>query len=110
MIKIKSFRTEQIKHPYDVRVDRGNKILGNPFYMANESQRDKVCEQYKEWVWNKLRTKDEQVVNEFKRIYAIYKQYGKLNLFCWCAPKRCHAEEIKRILELKEYSERNGRK
>jgi hypothetical protein len=42
---------------------------------------------------------DEVFVNELRRLYKIYQQYGKLELFCWCAPKRCHAETIKRFLE-----------
>ena len=34
-----------------------------------------------------------------KTLLDTYKQYGKLNLFCWCAPKRCHAKIIKEVIE-----------
>jgi hypothetical protein len=30
---------------------------------------------------------------------AAYRQYGKLRLFCWCAPEQCHGETIKAWLE-----------
>lgn len=107
MIKICNLRTEKIEYAYDVRVDRTNKILGNPFFMKNEDMRDEVCIKYRAWIKEKLLNKDEVVINELKRIYGIYKQYGKLRLFCWCAPKRCHAETIKELIELKDKKERN---
>lgn len=97
MIQIKNLRNEKIKYEYDVRVDRTS-VLGNPFYMENESKRDEVCEKYKKYIIEKIKNKDEKIIAEFKRLKAIYLKYKKLNLFCWCYPKRCHAETIKNLL------------
>ena len=36
---------------------------------------------------------------ELERLKKLHVEYGKLRLFCWCAPKRCHAETIKQFLE-----------
>lgn len=83
---------------YDVRVDRSH-VLGNPFQMQHESQRDKVCDAYKEWFNKKLDTADKPVVDALHELNDIGEKHGKLNLFCWCAPKRCHAETIKEYLE-----------
>ena len=99
MIEICNLRFEKVKFVYDIRVDRFNKILGNRFYMQSENDRDRVCTLYKEWFTKQIECRNELVLNELRRIYRIYKQYGKLRLFCWCAPKKCHAETIKTFLE-----------
>ena len=97
MIAVKNLRNERPHEVYQVRVDRSS-VLGNPFYMANESERDEVCDKYELYFAEKLKT-DKAFVNELRRLYKIHQQYGRLELFCWCAPKRCHAETIKRFLE-----------
>jgi hypothetical protein len=43
---------------------------------------------------------DVATVNELKRLIDIYKKHGRLRLFCWCAPKKCHAETIKELIEI----------
>lgn len=96
MIEIKNLKNEYCINPWDVRVDRSNKFLGNKFYMASENMRDKVCDLYAEWLKNNMNSI--LVKAELNRLLAIYNKYGKLNLFCWCYPKRCHAEEIKKVL------------
>ncbi len=92
MIEIKNLRKENPKYPYDVRVDRKS-VLGNKFIMHKESERDKVCDAYKEW-FEDARINDIKVKLEIGRLKLLYDKYGQLNLFCWCAPKRCHAEII----------------
>ena len=99
MIQICNLRKEKPVYEYDIKVDRSNKILGNPYYMNTESERDLVCEKYKLWIYQKLLQKDKAVIDELNRIIKIYKKHNKLRLFCWCAPKRCHAETIKEIIE-----------
>lgn len=81
-----------------IKVDRSNKILGNQFYMHNESERDYVCDQYELWIRQKIKEKDPSVINELKAIKEKLKD-NNIVLLCWCAPKRCHAESIKRIIE-----------
>lgn len=72
--------------------------LGNPFYMADESQRDTVCDHYQVWFDHKVADLDPQVMRELDRLYLLAKQ-GDLVLGCFCAPKRCHGETIKAYLE-----------
>lgn len=110
MITIKNLRTEQMHDAWDVRVDRAS-VLGNPFLMRNESERNSVCDEYAEYFdaivtnnlsklrnWGVTSTEREQFMTELRRLYKICKQYGRLNLYCWCAPKRCHAETIRNFL------------
>jgi hypothetical protein len=97
-IDIKNLRDSKPTQPWEVRVDRAS-VLGNPFRMVSEDQRNTVCEQYEQYFNDIVRTKsNEEFMNELRRLYKLAKKYGKLTLFCWCAPKRCHAETIKRFL------------
>jgi hypothetical protein len=85
--------------PFVFRVDRASP-LGNPFRMSSESQRDEVCDKYE----NYFRQQSGNDVNA-RFATALYKIvdacmiYHRVYLMCWCAPKRCHAEKIKRYLE-----------
>ena len=96
-IKIKNLRQENIWYPYQVRVDRKT-IFGNPFPMKNESKRDEVCDKYAEYFKTRMNKKD-AFAAEIVKLVHIFERYGKLELFCWCAPKRCHAETIKEYIE-----------
>lgn len=118
MITIENLRRTKPKYAYDVKVDRSS-ILGNPYYMKNEGKRDYVCDLYEER-FNKLIDNDKhwlevtlitqeyrtKFIHELRNLYELYRIYKQLRLFCWCAPKRCHAETIKRYLEQVKYGER----
>lgn len=99
MITIHNLRTKKPTEPWQVRVDRAS-VLGNPFYMESENQRDSVCDKYEAYFNKKVTLKDDvRFMQELRRLYKIHQDYGKLELYCWCAPKRCHAETIKKFLE-----------
>ncbi len=72
--------------------------LGNPFVMKNESDRNRVCDQYQVWFEQQVTSNNVVVMNELRRLYKLAKR-GDLVLGCFCAPKRCHGETIKRFLE-----------
>ena len=84
---------------WDVRVDR-HSLLGNPYSMKDESDRDRVCDQYQEYFDNKVARANDNpgFMNELRMLEDIFLQNGRLDLFCWCAPKRCHAETIRDYL------------
>ena len=89
---------KDVKDGIVIRVDRKS-VLGNPFYMHDESERDKVCDEYQTYFDKKVNEKtDENFMNELRRIYKLAK-HNKVYLACWCAPKRCHAETIKAFIE-----------
>lgn len=96
MIEICNLRNEKPQHRYDIKVDRSSP-LGNPFNMTSVADRDQVCDAYEKWFHRENFSM--AFSNECQRLLSIYKKYGKLRLFCWCAPKRCHAQTIKRWLE-----------
>ena len=68
-----------------IRVDRGTD-WGNPFIMDGERERDRVCDLYEQYAKWRL-TIDPLWLEPLR---------GK-DLACWCAPKRCHAETLRRL-------------
>ena len=108
IITIKNLRKEQPFYEFQVRVDRTSP-LGNPFVMNNESERDQVCDRYEEYFNEQIKDKNSAFVQELRRLYKILKKHNKLQLYCWCAPKRCHAETIKKFL-LSYYTKENTSK
>ena len=70
--------------------------LGNPFEMKSKEDRDRVCDEYEAWFKDNL-DKNEELM--FGLGYALNKaRGGVLYLRCFCAPKRCHTETIKKHL------------
>ena len=72
--------------------------LGNPFAIGRDGSRAEVIEKYRAWLWQKMQEKG-AVLNELYRLLGLGAVHGALNLECWCAPKPCHAEVIKRAME-----------
>lgn len=97
MIKIMNLKNHKREFSYDVAVCRNLSVLGNHFPMENEGERDTVCDYYERWF--ELHKNDNDISEELYRILSLYKEYKIIRLFCFCAPKRCHAETIKKWLE-----------
>ena len=79
-----------------IKVDRTS-ALGNPFFMKDESHRDEVCEQYKDYFYRQL-VKSPDTFQQILDIATISLEED-VALACWCYPKRCHAETIKEYIE-----------
>lgn len=103
IITIVNLRKKTSRYPYDVHVYRGKSALANPYYLSDVNdyiKRETVCNDYIIWFNKQVNDPDDNPVKaELKRLLEIIKEYGKLNLFCFCYPKRCHAETIKEYLE-----------
>ena len=68
-----------------VYVGRPSKF-GNPFFMANESKRDEVCDKFEAYV-----------LSNPELIAAVKAELHGKNLVCWCSPARCHADTLLQI-------------
>ena len=102
MIKVGNIRTYAKDGSIAIKIDRSS-VLGNPFYMSDESKRDVVCDKYEDYFNEKVEYEIEHggyFVKELYRILSITKD-NDVTLLCWCYPKRCHGETIKRWLEEK---------
>jgi hypothetical protein len=98
MIKIGNIRTHKPDGSVQIYADRRS-ILGNPFYMVNESMRDKVCDKYEDYFNSNLVDPKQAIFrDELNRLVDLSRTMD-ITLLCWCHPKRCHTETIKRYLD-----------
>lgn len=97
MIEIKNLKTDRMTEKFDMRVDRKSPV-GNPEYMTATKDRDYVCDVY-EMYFRRQMAMDDDFRAYVESLIRIYKRHHRLRLFCWCAPKRCHAETIKAYIE-----------
>lgn len=74
--------------------------LGNPFVIhdASDEDRDRVCDTYDIWLRQRYYLRDEAIVTEIHRLVELAKK-GDLTLGCFCAPKRCHGDSVKELIE-----------
>lgn len=78
--------------------------LGNPFYMESEEYREIVIRKYRNWLNEKIEEKDKSVIEELKRLQEkAYANEGKLELTCWCSPKKCHGDIIAEVIKSKVF-------
>jgi len=86
-LSILNLRHPIIGVPY-IRVDRGTD-WGNPFVIISqmtEQERARVCDLFEAYaIW--------RLTVDPKWLVPLHGQ----NLACWCFPKRCHAETLRRL-------------
>lgn len=92
------------KVPDCIYIGRPNP-LGNPFTHKKGTKaefivetRELAVEAYRNYIWTKLKEKDEAIINEFKKLKALALT-GELKLGCWCAPQACHGDVVKDLIE-----------
>lgn len=86
------------KYEILIRVDRGKSILGNPYHMKKESDREDVCTKYKTWFAEHITNKSPAIMVELDRIFNLA-MFRSVALGCWCYPKTCHAMTIKKYID-----------
>lgn len=72
--------------------------LGNPFPIQPGSPRETVIEAYATWLSEKILNKDSKVINELDRLHQIAVLTGMVKLQCFCAPKPCHGDVIRKVI------------
>ena len=72
--------------------------LGNPFPLHREEERSAVIRDYEEWLAEELRDLSSPASREIHRLAELARKQN-LCLVCFCAPKACHADIIKRTIE-----------
>ena len=76
--------------------------LGNPFVLENEEDRDLICDTYDSWLNEQVAKGNKAVIDELMRLKQLNKTQGYLVLGCYCFPKRCHGDSIKRLLDMEQ--------
>jgi hypothetical protein len=72
--------------------------LGNPFVMRGEETRAQVIRDYEDWLAEQLLDPLCPASRAIHRLAALAREQD-LCLLCFCAPKACHADIIKRTIE-----------
>lgn len=79
--------------------------LGNPYgwqdghpeaLKVEDRETAIIC--YEMWIQSHLRTGTPRIITELDRLASIAMQTGSLTLRCWCAPKACHGDVIKKVI------------
>ncbi len=92
----------------DFYIGRGTDI-GNPFtHITSKAtkaefivkDRETAIIEYEKWILDKIEKKDKKVCDTLNFIFK-QAQKGELNLVCYCSPKSCHGDVIKKIIEEK---------
>lgn len=72
--------------------------LGNPFKITDEMPREAAIEAYAKWLLEQIKAENQEVIGELDRLAIIAMEKGKLTLRCYCAPKSCHGDVIRKVL------------
>ena len=72
-------------------------VLGNPFIIGRDGDREEVIRQYRCWLWDELQRGTGPVREELQRLCALARQ-DDLALSCWCYPLPCHGAVIRAAL------------
>lgn len=76
--------------------------LGNPFRIGNDGTREQVVAKYEVWLRGIKDTATPQGTaarEALRRIQARVLQGERVHLVCYCAPRPCHGDVIKHIIE-----------
>ena len=91
------------KDEYDKSIVRPS-MFGNPFKIGLDGTRADVCDKHMEW----LEDPEEVVIKVNGVKYSnrvvrenVHKLKG-LRIACWCAPKRCHGNNLVNLFELQD--------
>lgn len=99
MIRVVNKRYKYVAADNEVLVYVGRpSVLGNPFTLYSESERDHVVAQYRQWLDAQRRTNG-AAWQEIKRLAALSAEGKALALQCYCAPRKCHADVVKSAIE-----------
>lgn len=73
-------------------------VLGNPFLMRGEQDREIVVQSYRKYLWD-CKKRNDPVWQEVEHLAKMVKNGKKLELKCFCSPKKCHGDVIAKAIE-----------
>lgn len=75
-------------------------VLGNPFVIGKDGDRNEVIAKYKVWLRDKYKSTTEYRVRiSIDRLVLLELEGKSITLVCWCAPAKCHGDVIKEFVE-----------
>jgi hypothetical protein len=74
-------------------------VLGNPFVIGKDGDRDEVIEKFRRYLWDAINQKNKKILAELGRIKSAALNGKNVYLMCCCKPANCHGDVIKRCIE-----------
>lgn len=100
------YKTQNTNIPNAVYIGRGSG-LGNPYTHKSGTKAQYQCDtrkqaidNYQNYLFQQLRNNDKTISTKLQQILEIERNFGWVELICFCKPKLCHGDIIKRFLEL----------
>jgi len=84
--------------------------LGNPYRITDKRSRHVALSMYLQFIIDAIMNEGfasihhQEITSELNRLFEIILDKRELNLICHCAPKACHGDIIKHLLENKYYT------
>lgn len=72
--------------------------LGNPFRITKTQTREMAVDRYAIWLIDAIKFEDPVILYELEHLFAPLLRNEPTILICWCSPKLCHADVLKRVL------------
>ena len=96
VVNVKSYRGECVYIGRRCGEFSGS-VLGNKFKIGVDGDRGEVIEKYKVWVWGEYK-KGGVVKSEIDRLVGLVRGGKDIYLGCWCYPKDCHGDVLKKLI------------
>jgi hypothetical protein len=92
------------KSAQNVYIGRGTKNpspLANPYPITAYRSREEACDQYEEYLMERMNQGDKAILTELNRIGKHLLAGEDVHLLCYCSHKglRCHGEFIQSVIE-----------
>lgn len=73
--------------------------LENPFRINKNRTREEAIKEYRHNLWRRFTSGDTALHKDLALICYQLEIGRPVALWCYCTPKECHAEQIKRLIE-----------
>jgi hypothetical protein len=77
--------------------------LQNPFRIGRDGNREQVINKYQKWLHKQVKIglagHSNSAFNKLVQIAKLVKMGKSVQLTCWCKPKLCHGDVIKRYID-----------
>lgn len=88
-------------HGETIYIGRGSP-LGNPFPLGDFVNREDCVKAYEEYLSELILMKNSRIMGALKAIHEAASDHP-VNLQCFCSPKKCHGDSIKKLIEIGDF-------
>lgn len=107
VVNVENFDNNSIKNGEVINI-MSPQILGNPFRMQSEDEREIVVRKFYHYLREEY-VKRGDIYNELIKLSSIIKEGKDLYLLCCCSPKLCHGEIIARaVMGIIKYEQKSA--